>query len=496
MEKTYFNSPDFKLLDYKTSHEYLIDKLIFPVAEDSKHNKEFYKIQFIILATFSSLNNRVSMIWPENKPKVPIFEKFQNNYMFKEYDHLRQRLVDFILKAPSLYYQKDVFHDGLVQEMYFYVCKETFGDSFINPESSKTVEQVAGMKAFNNPRYKNQFNNRLCMVAEQLGYFYQKVDYFYMNFPYLPQESEQLFHLFFILSFSQSYAFNFFLRFHQENNGPSIDKIYHVLHRQLITILIQKTDPNYEKSYTYRLKNSTEQNKHECEQALWMILNQYKRLQKIETFSCCISDTSTFERFFQIIGFYNGLETKLYKKTFINIIYKAICIHYEDAYIINKLHGEKKQTPILKSNKYYLKNIPVFPEEFNQKNIVKVEKLQTKYEYLLSLVNKKILDQSEHWKPRVIYSILSMYLLNIIDQPCEKPQVLDLLDSFFQLSISDENINLNQLGRAGIYRILNLNKRLLKRTPVKSHIYLTNSYNKKLSFSQKNNNSNNMEIES
>lgn len=100
-------------------------------------------------------------------------------------------------------------------------------------------------------------------------------------------------------------------------------------------------------------------------------------------------------------------------------------------------------------------------------------------------------DNTQHWKPRVIYGLFSCYLLNIFDSIEDTPQLLALFEAFLNLSTTGENQHLNQLGRAGIHRIINQNKRINKNVSLKSHIYLKSTH----TLNTNNNNEGGMEEE-
>ncbi|KRX06807.1 Armadillo-type fold [Pseudocohnilembus persalinus] len=457
-EKKFFEEEDFQVLDYAGNQEELIDKLILHKVEKQEQKKKVYfQTMFVILAGFASLNNRVQFFQVEGKPKVQIFEDFADKYFLKEYDGLRERLTQFIYKAPTIFYQKDIMHDQQILEVYFYITREIYGESFLSDEVTRIGEQIQGIKGLNLKKNRNQFNARFLVALENFSLFQEKVDFFFLSYPYFPKESYQLFNLFFILSYAPSCNFKFFVRYFHTQNDKS-DQIYHQIHRSSIEIFKKKMDPKYEKSYNYLYKKADNSNKSEMEKALWHMLHQIKRFSKCGLFNCCMKDPYTYESLYEILGFYSDLDDKLYKRTFINLFYKSIFLVYEDAFLVNNINIVKMPTPI--------KSEPVYFKENKCKNmkrsVTQEEAVQMRdvYQKLLGKIAEKIVDPKIHWKPRVIYSLFSCYFINMFQNLSEIPEICQILESFMQLSLSKEFIALSQTGRAGIYHLLNRNKRL------------------------------------
>lgn len=170
-----------------------------------------------------------------------------------------------------------MLHEESVIEMYYYIAKEAFGETFLSAQVNRIGEQITGIKALNPPKLRNQFDARFYFIAESLQFYYEKIDFFFMTYPYLPPETEQLYNLFFILSFSPNYHFRFFMRIHHRQ-GTQVDDIFFNLHQKLMAVLIEKLDPNNEKSYTYRLQHAEESKRPELEKALCVMINEVRKL--------------------------------------------------------------------------------------------------------------------------------------------------------------------------------------------------------------------------
>lgn len=76
----------------------------------SKLQKDFYKILYVALASFSGVNIRIPFIKPENISSErslkyqEIYKNFEDKFMFEELSTLRNDLADLCVKLPSLFH--------------------------------------------------------------------------------------------------------------------------------------------------------------------------------------------------------------------------------------------------------------------------------------------------------------------------------------------------------------------------------------------------------
>ncbi|EGR32605.1 hypothetical protein IMG5_076350 [Ichthyophthirius multifiliis] len=187
-EENYFSKPEkFKLYNYEKDYREIIDQMLFDnstqenIIQTSKLQKDFYKLLYVALASFSGSNVRIPFILDtplkmdsERQQKyIEIYKDFQEKFMFKELLNTRNDLMNFCLKLPSLFHSTKTIQDVQLIEMYQYLTRECFGESYLIEEIKRSNEMLDGLLSLNDYHKTNIYSNR---------YYINQLQFIFVNY--------------------------------------------------------------------------------------------------------------------------------------------------------------------------------------------------------------------------------------------------------------------------------------------------------------------------
>lgn len=158
--------------------------------------------------------------------------------MFEDLSELRNDLTELCMKLPSLFHHTRTINDSALVEIFQYLIRECFGESYLIEEIKRSNEMIDGLCTLNDFHRPNVFSNRFTLASECVTFLNEKIDMFFFLNPYLGSQKMALFNTFFILSFHPTYTFRMSVRFdHDLNFSLTSENIYEPMHKKAFVIM-------------------------------------------------------------------------------------------------------------------------------------------------------------------------------------------------------------------------------------------------------------------
>ncbi|KAL4508332.1 hypothetical protein ABPG72_003636 [Tetrahymena utriculariae] len=463
-QDNYFSKPQYPVLDYEKDYAVIIHEMLFDESTDlsiSKTQKDFYKVLYVALASFSGINVRIPFIKPDNldqcdervKQYHKFYKSFESKFMFEELSNCRNELTDLCTKLPSLFHHTKTIQDASLIELYQYISRECFGESYLIEEIKRSNEMIDGLCVLNDFHRPNLFNNRFSLASECITYLNEKIDMFFFLNPYLGKQKLQLFNSFFILSFHPTYLFRMSIRFdHDLNFSLTEDNEYESMHKKAFQIM---------NNYIFK-ENIFQREATPTIEKVQELLLINLRIESLQRFPCCAANPDSFYYIFNSVEIFEMLDKKIWQQKVIEQIMKTLTSNYEDAYLFSQLRPNdiKKCTipPIIQSNPQYYESLKTV--KINRDSI-SLEKAKAVREAFLEIINKsnnKMDDPKTHWKTKVLCGLFVVYFLNIFDD-LNHPYIARFAQISINFATSKTDIHLAQYGRSLLFRLINIKKR-------------------------------------